>query len=113
MIVGKYIGAGDFRESITIKGVTEGRSTTGAVTSTPTTIFTARAKVEPLRGTEFARMAITQAQSDYRITIRKRGTAVEPEYTVAWGSKTLDVMSAIEIGAEGRYIEMLCKERFD
>lgn len=113
MIAGKYIGAGDLRETVTIKTHSESRSATGAVTKTPSTVFTARAKVEPLRGAEFARMAITQAQSDYRITIRKRGTAVEPEYTVTWGSKILDVQAVIEIGAENRFVELMCKERFD
>lgn len=113
MITGRPLSAGDLREAITIKSHSESRSGTGAVTDSPSTLFTARAKVEPLRGAEFARMAITQAQSDYRITIRKRSTAVEPEYTVVWGDKTFDVQSVIEIGAERRWIELLCKERFD
>jgi SPP1 family predicted phage head-tail adaptor len=113
MITGRAMSAGDLRETILIKSFSEAQSGTGEVTSTASTLFSARAKVEPLRGAEFARMQLTQAQSDYRITIRKRGTTVEPEYQVVWGSKTLDVQSVIDIGAEGRWIELTCKERFD
>ena len=113
MITGKYIGSGDLREPVTLQSASSSQNGKGEVVDSWSTLFTTRAKVEPMRGAEFARMAITQAQSDYRITIRKRSTVVEPEFRVIWGSKTLDVQSVIEIGAERRFIELLCKERFD
>lgn len=113
MITGRAIGAGDLREPITIQSATDARTGTGAVTTTWATILTTRAKVEPIRGNELARMAQTQAQSDYRVTIRDQATAVKPQYQVVWSGKTLDINSVIPIGAESRWLELLCKERFD
>lgn len=113
MITGKYIGGGDLREPITIQRATATQNGKGEPVDTWATLLTTRAKVEPLRGAEFARMAITQAQSDYRVTVRKQATTLEPEYRVVWGSKTLDIQSVIEIGAERRFVELMCKERFD
>ena len=112
MITGKYIGAGDLRETVTIQGASEGRSVTGAVTTTWPTIFTARAKVEPVRGMEAARLAQAQAMVDYRITIRKHpSNAVAPQQRLVWGSLAMDIQSVIEIGAEGRFVELMCKVR--
>lgn len=112
MITGRPMSAGDLRETITIKTVTETRGSTGEVLESPSTVFTARAKVEPLRGREAALMQQTQAMSDYRITIRDRGVTVLPQYEVTWGSQTFDIQAVIPIGAEGRFIELMCKERF-
>lgn len=106
------IRAGDLRETVFIKTVTETRGNTGEVLETASTVFTARAMVEPLRGNELAQMQQTQSTVDYRVVVRKRSTAIEPQYTVTWGSKTFDIIHALDIGAEGRFIELLCKERF-
>lgn len=112
MITGRPIGAGDLRETVYIKSSTEAQSGTGATTQTWSTLFTERAKVEPLRGAELARFQATAAQFDCRITIRDRGSTIKPEYQAVWGSRTFDILAAIPIGAEGRFIELMCKERF-
>lgn len=116
---GKYLSAGDFRHSITIKLRTETRDATGGITDgTPTTVHTTRAKIEPIRGNELTTLAsvdgaINRASVDYRIWIRKPpSTSIKPEQFVVYDSKEFDILSVIEPNTEGRYLELLCKERF-
>ena len=116
---GKYLSAGDFRHSITIKLRTETADAVGGVTDgTPTTVYATRAKVEPIRGTELTNLAsidgvTNRAMVDYRIWIRKPpSTEINAQQFVVFGSKEFDILSVIEPNTEGRYLELLCKERF-
>jgi SPP1 family predicted phage head-tail adaptor len=113
MVSGKLTTAGDLRESIVIRRVTETRSATGAVIPGLTTVLTTRARVEPLQSMQMERPNMDQIQSmqQYVVTIRKRSVAVVPRYEILWRSRVLDIESVIEIGAEHRFLQMRCMER--
>jgi SPP1 family predicted phage head-tail adaptor len=110
-IVGKYIGAGDLREPITIQRFVETQSGTGGVILSPVTVVSTRAQVEPIRGVEAAQLAQAQAQADYRFWIRWRA-GIAPQQRLVWRSQEFDILSVRDPGAEGRYLELVCKERF-
>lgn len=110
-IVGKYIGAGDLREPITIQRFVETRDSLGGVSLAPVTVVTTRAQILPVRGVEAAQLAQSQAQADYRVWIRWRA-GIAPQQRLVWRSQEFDILSVRDPGAEGRYLELMCKERF-
>jgi SPP1 family predicted phage head-tail adaptor len=117
-IFGKYLGAGDFRETIAIQLRTETTDGVGGIIDgTPTTVAAMRANVMPIRGQELASLAgidgaINRASVDYRIWIRRPPSlTITPEHAIAWRGKDLDIVSVIEPAMERRYLELMCKER--
>lgn len=110
-IVGKYIAAGDLRDSITLQSRSEAVDALGGITESWSTTISTRAKVEPIRGEERATMAQANAAADYRFWIRYR-SGVTPQLRLVWDSREFDIVSALPLGNERRYIEILAKERF-
>lgn len=110
-IAGKFIGAGDLRETVIIQQFTETRTATGGVNYTASTIFTLRAKVEPVRGMEAAQLATADAKSDIRVTVRYR-SGITTKNRLVWGGREYDIQSAppLGIGAESRWLELMCVE---
>lgn len=108
-ITGLYVGAGDLREQVLIQSRSETRDALGGVVETWTTAYTRRAKVEPVRGMEAARLAQAEAKSDIRVWIRYQ-SGITPQMRLVWNSRNFDVQSVHEVGAEGRWLELMCKE---
>ena len=110
-IFGKFISAGDLRETVLIQQLTEARSGTGAVILTPSTIFTLRAKVTPVRGMEAAQLATADARSDIRVIVRYQ-SGITVKHRLVWGGRDYDIQSAppLGLGAESRWLELMCVE---
>lgn len=108
-ITGLYISAGDLREQVLIQTRSEARTTSGGVQETWSTTYTRRAKVETVRGMEAANLAQSEAKSDIRVFIRYQ-SGITPQQRLVWNSRNFDIQSVHEIGAEGRWLELMCRE---
>lgn len=102
---------GELREQIVIQSQTETQDGTGDTRPVWSTVRTARAKVEPLRGEEQHQAGLGEnATADLRIWIRWDSTAITTEMRITWRSKELDIVSVQNLRYENEWFEILARE---
>lgn len=102
---------GDMRHRITIQQRTETRDALGASVFTWSTLATVWAEVGGAFGSERFTSGVDQevAQVTHRIRVRYRDD-VTPLNRVLYGSKVLDIETAIDPDGRRRELVMMCRE---
>lgn len=100
--------AGKLSERIAIEEKSVTRDALGGEVVTWTTYATRWAEVAPIRGREY--VALRAAQSDVVIRFRLRHlSGVNPAMRVSWNGGTYNIVEAIDVGAGGVELELLCQ----
>lgn len=103
--------AGALRHRVTFQRATVTPNDFGEPVQTWADLATVWARVEPLAGKErFAAMQ-TQADVDYRITVRYQTSlaALAPADRATWSGKTFDIKSVIETESRGRELQVFAR----
>lgn len=106
---------GPLRHRVKIQQRTESPSaTTGALTPTWADITDPDmwAAIEPLKGREYHEARARNSEVDTRIRTRHR-TGINAKMRVAFGSRTFDIQSVINVDERNRELHLMCKEYTD
>lgn len=110
------VQAGKLRQRVTVQQITLGtpdlhgqHAETWAAypTSTSGKIW---ARVEPLRGNELIEAQQQAAEVTHRVTIRYLG-GLTTDMRLLYGTRELQILSALNIDERGHMTQLLCKER--
>lgn len=101
------------RHTVIIQALTDGFDAEGGLTQSWATLVTRRAAVEPLRGREYFAAQQNTAQVSMRIRLRYDTAlaAVTPKHRVAFGSRTFDIESVINVEERNVEIQLMCVEQ--
>jgi SPP1 family predicted phage head-tail adaptor len=103
------VNAGKLRHAVTVQSVTDGTGTRGAPTKTAATFATTWASIEPLSGAELWRAQQVSAEVTHRVLLRHL-SGVTPKMRIKYGSRTLEVVSVLNLEERDRELELLCRE---
>ena len=101
--------AGKLRHKVTIKSREASQDEYGEVTYTWSTAARAWANIEPLAGRELLHAQQVNAELTHRVTMRYM-SGVDPTDRIAFGSRTLEVVSVINPDERNKELVLLCKE---
>lgn len=82
---------------------------TGSQTHTWSTATTLWAQVKPISGTEFQRGESQTAELTHIVTCRYR-SAIAPDARFTWGSRTLEIVSVLNLDERNIWCECTCRE---
>jgi SPP1 family predicted phage head-tail adaptor len=100
---------GDLNQRITIQSQTRTSDGMGGWTETWATLATVWAAVWPVSAREILKAGQTSMEITHRIKIRYRA-GVDPSYRILFGTRYFSIMSIINVGERGEWLELLCKE---
>jgi SPP1 family predicted phage head-tail adaptor len=100
---------GDLNQRITIQSQTRTADGMGGWTETWATLATVWAAVWPVSAREILKAGQTSMEITHRIKIRYRA-GVDPSYRILFGTRYFSIMSIINVGERGEWLELLCKE---
>ena len=104
---------GAMRHRVTIQHPLETRTDSGHVTHSWKDLRTVWADVRPLSGRELLSAQQVQSDTTHKVTIRYMD-GVDNKNRLVWSNnaltKTLEVTSAIDVGARERFLELMCRE---
>lgn len=69
------------------------------------------AAIEPIQGNEKLTAAYMQAETTHKVTMRAPGVEVTPANRILFGSRTLEVESALNLEERNRELVLMCKEK--
>lgn len=101
--------AGKLKHRISLQSATTAKNTFGEDVQTWATYATVWAEVTPLNGRELLYAQQASSETSYRVSIRYN-SSVAPTNRLVWGSKTLEVTAVINVGADNRELELMCRE---
>lgn len=102
---------GSLRHYVEIHALTIIEDDIGNQTEEWAKVAEAWAAVEPLKGDEYLAAASTQAQVSHKVTMRPPGVEVTPANRIVFGSRTLEVESALNLEERNRELQLMCKEK--
>ena len=88
---------------------TDGGGGEGDPWAAPTTVATARARIEPLKGSEQLRAMQLEDKVSHRVTIRYR-SGITAKQRIKFGSRLLNIRAVINPEERNRFLELLCDE---
>lgn len=105
---------GRLRHRVSLQAATITRDEFGGEIRTWAEVADLWADIEPLQGREFLEGRRQETELDTRIRIRYR-LGVLPGMRIVWasaesGSRTYDIQSVIEHGADRRELRLMCRE---
>jgi len=101
--------AGKLRHKVTLKTGGESQDEYGEVTYTWSTQATLWASIEPLRGRELLHAQEVNAELSHRVRCRYNSN-VDVADRIAFGTRTLEIVSVINPRERGAELELFCKE---
>lgn len=101
--------AADLRHSITIESASES-NVGGEVQRTWSTLVSARAKIEPLRGRELFNAAAITPEVTHKITLRYPGQTITPKMRVLFGSRYFGIEFVQNLEERNFWLVLMCKE---
>ena len=107
------MGAGQYRQVITIQQATKTANPDGQKVPKWSTYATRRAKIVPTGGDERVENGIQlQANITHVVTVRscQASRAITPKMQILWGSRVLKIRRAYDVDNAGREVEILCEE---
>lgn len=100
---------GQLRERVTIQTPVKVSTTGGGSIETWSDVTTVSARVLPMQGREmFAREQLHE-EITHKVTIRHRSD-VTTDQRLVWGSRVLNIESAVNLDERRRYLTMTCRE---
>jgi SPP1 family predicted phage head-tail adaptor len=76
--------------------------------------FSAWASIEPLRGREYLESKQIEADVDTRIRLRHQPDKQPlPRMRIAFGSRTFEIVSVVNVKEKGAELNLMCKELID
>lgn len=103
------MGIGDLNKRMSIQSPTQTADGMGGWTTTYATVATVWAAVWPTSAKETLKAGQTSMEITHRIRIRYRA-GVDPSYRILFGTRYFSIMSIINVGERGEWLELLCKE---
>lgn len=106
--------AGRLKKRVTVQSKAATRDEYGAEVITWQTYMSGWASVEPLRGREYLEARQAQADVDMRVRMRAQpGKRPTPGMRVLFESRTLEIVSVIEVNEAGRELQLMCREQIE
>lgn len=103
--------AGPLRERLTLQSVEAGsQDDYGGSPESVSTFATVWGAVEPLRGVEMWKAQEVNPEISYRVRIRYRSGVVPTMRVITEDSKTLEVVSVVDLGERHRQMHLMCRE---
>lgn len=103
--------AGLLDQKVTIQQVTDSATTASAGGSKSWATFaTVWARIEALRGAEFYQAQVVQTDLSHKVTIRYLA-GVTAKMRIAYGSRTLEIVSVLDDTARRTFLTLMCVER--
>lgn len=102
--------AGKLRHRIVIQQKSQTQAAGGQPVETWSTLVTAWANVEPLRGREYLEAQTQQQAVSHRITLRHPRQTVTPEMRVKFGTRVFEIESALNIEERDITLALMCRE---
>lgn len=105
-------GAGRLDQRVTLRKPTRLQGTAGEPITTHADDSSVWASVRPLRGREFIEARGFGAEVTHRVAIRYRSD-VTSEWRIKLGTRTLRIVSVLNVNEGDEYQELMCVERAD
>jgi SPP1 family predicted phage head-tail adaptor len=100
---------GSMRERVEIQSLATSRDELGSITETWSELATVWASVRSVSAREYYAARQVNAEVTHRVAIRYRSD-VTPLMRLIWGSRTLEIVSALDKDGRERFLELLCTE---
>ena len=109
------IYAGRLRHRITIQQNTPTRDAHGGEVDSWGAVTTVWAEISPLNGKEYFTAKQETAEITHKVRLRYNNalSGITPKMRVLFGSRTLDIESAINPQERNKEIILMCRERFE
>lgn len=101
--------AGLLRHKVTIQTATETQDAIGQRVSTWAALATRWAAIEPMTGREYHGSEALQSEVTHKIRLR-HVEDVTAKMRVIYGSRTFEIISAINVGERDKQLHLMCRE---
>jgi len=101
--------AGRLRHRVELHSATTTRNSYGEAVDTWASYASVWAGIEPLRSDEITNAQQVQAEITHKVIIRYNSSVAET-HRVIYGTRTLEIVSIINMNEQNIYQELMCKE---